>query len=543
MADFSKRGPGCDDCEDGERGEHGERGKRGKRGHRGHDGHDGAIGPTGPAGVTGPPFQPPFVEDLTIFIYARLSGSDETGDGSLANPFRTLQRAIRNVPSHIPAGTIYRVDITGIGLEQLPTEYVFPVFVGAESSPGQFDFTQRFFHLFTSVNVQADPQLFTPASGPNVIAAGATIVDPNTDLIAINVPGAGWTPGNLVGKFAIGAGVATQHSVIWQNTNDTIFLTRTSTPTFPIQIMEPSAQLQADKRPAGFGPFNGLQDGAINVWNTQMALLGLKVNATPAPIGPVTDFANWGLHISGDTPAVVLQLCDLPGAGITTAEWTRTRQCYLPGLLFAMAPNLFTQCFINRSFDPGGLPPGAGVTVWGGRGGDSLFRQVVIKETVPLHYRDLFDIFASSSIAVLELINVQILDTLPELPPGDDFPINDGVLWNGVVGRMERVNISRSVPPLFGPPGSALKVKGNAAYMRLRSVTGTGYGEVGCEVVDGGNVEVDDAGSPPTTLTGALGDVLVGSLGVLPWPAPYPAANYADYVSPLAQGARLWRKS
>lgn len=49
MADFTKRGPGCDDdCE-------GERGERGKRGHRGRDGDTGPTGPTGPSdGPTGP---------------------------------------------------------------------------------------------------------------------------------------------------------------------------------------------------------------------------------------------------------------------------------------------------------------------------------------------------------------------------------------------------------------------------------------------------------------------------------------------------------
>ena len=67
MADFSKRGPGCDDdCEDGERGKRGkrghrghdgERGERGEQGERGHDGRDGDIGATGPAAAdaaTGP---------------------------------------------------------------------------------------------------------------------------------------------------------------------------------------------------------------------------------------------------------------------------------------------------------------------------------------------------------------------------------------------------------------------------------------------------------------------------------------------------------
>jgi len=543
MADISKRGF---DCESGERGK---RGKRGKRGHRGHDA-DVHVDPktlTGngskkhPLTVIGLPNQVGFTEEKTIFIFARLSGSDENGDGSLDTPFRTFAKAITQIPSIIPPGVIYRVDITGIGLEQLPSEYIFPVFVGAEGI-GQFDFEQPFFHYYTAVNVQADPKLFQPTTGPNMIASGITTPDPTTELIAIFVGGAGWTPGDLVGKFAIGAGGPTESSVIWQNTADTIFLTRTSTPTLPIRIMETSAQLQADKIPAGFGPFEGIQSGAINVWNTQVALLGLKINATPAPINPIApDFANWGLHISGTTPPVSLQLCDLPGAGITTSAWTRCRQCYFPQLLFGMAPNLFTQSFINRSMDPGGIPPGAGVSVWGARGLDSLFRQTVLKETVPLHFRDLFDQFASGSIGTLELQNVQILDTLPELPPGPDFPINDGILWNGSIAFLDHVNISRSVPPLFGPPGSAIKVKGNGAYMRLRSVTGTGYGEFGCEVVDGGNVEVDDVGGPATTISGAIGAVSVGSLGVQPWPAPYPAANYADYTSPLAQGARLWK--
>ena len=65
MADFNKRGPGCDDDCEGERGERGKRGKRGHRGHdgergergeqgeRGNDGNDGNDGATGPTGPTG----------------------------------------------------------------------------------------------------------------------------------------------------------------------------------------------------------------------------------------------------------------------------------------------------------------------------------------------------------------------------------------------------------------------------------------------------------------------------------------------------------
>lgn len=52
---------------------------------------------------------------VEVVICARLTGNDATGDGSLLNPYRTMTRATRDIPAEIPAETIYRVDVTGIG--------------------------------------------------------------------------------------------------------------------------------------------------------------------------------------------------------------------------------------------------------------------------------------------------------------------------------------------------------------------------------------------------------------------------------------------
>jgi hypothetical protein len=63
------------------------------------------------------PFVPPFpaVVPTIITIFARQTGSDVTGTGSFEEPFRTFQRAIRQVPNVIAPGFAYIVDVTNLG--------------------------------------------------------------------------------------------------------------------------------------------------------------------------------------------------------------------------------------------------------------------------------------------------------------------------------------------------------------------------------------------------------------------------------------------
>jgi len=150
MADFNKRGPGCDD--DCDSGENGERGKRGRRGHRGHDGRDGKDGRDGRDGfpiVTDPtpptlrgdgsPENPlqvinvapePFVHPPEIrTIFVRSTGNDENDGMTPETALRTVQAAALLVPLFIPGGAYYVIDATGLvdgGPEILPPNYELP---------------------------------------------------------------------------------------------------------------------------------------------------------------------------------------------------------------------------------------------------------------------------------------------------------------------------------------------------------------------------------------------------------------------------------
>jgi hypothetical protein len=481
------------------------------------------------------PAQPPYAP-VDVFIYARLAGSDADGDGTIANPYRTMERAVRDVPSLVPSGTIYRVDITGIGDEILPEMYEFPVFVGAEGI-GDFDFSQKYFHYYNAVNVQADPQVATGTDGITSIPfAGAVVSVPkaNTGLKRITSAGAGWTPGQLKGKFAISEGLATQHSVIWANGVDWIDITTTGTPTFPVTIMECSAHLKATK------DVGDLHRAAINIKNSTLGLLGIKISSLSAAAG---SFGGWGFQSAGPLPASV-QLCDIKGAGFVNTEWVRARNCYLPEPLFLNAPLLLIGCYLDKSNEI--VPAGPRTTVWGARGMDSLFRRTVIEACTTIRFRDLFDAHESGSVPLVQMTSCQILNPLADFPPIPGIVIEDGIYWTGAQLRFSGVDITREpADPLFGV-GNAILVNGNGALAVLRGVTGTGF-DLGCKVENGGNATQDDAGGDVTTIGATVGTRSFQSGGTAveaTWPAAaYPAANYPDYAALDAQGTRVWKRS
>ena len=196
MADFSKRGPGCDDC-DGEGGERGERGKRGKRGPRGRDGSDGRNGgpivtdPTPPTltgdGTEANPLQvinvavQPYVfPNETKIIYVRASGSDETGDGTTPETaYRTVKRATLDIPRFTPEGVEFVIDASGLiegGPEILPPNYTLPVWVtsNASTSANQAD---PFFSSRGVVTLRADLR-DVPSLGADAIITDADLEFP-----------------------------------------------------------------------------------------------------------------------------------------------------------------------------------------------------------------------------------------------------------------------------------------------------------------------------------------------------------------------------
>ena len=174
-----------------------------------------------------------------IRIYANASGSDETGDGSEENPFRMFQRAALQVPLHIQGGLIYVIDITGLGDEVLPPDYMLPVWIGARGLGDG-----------PNVNIQAQHR---PASAlteaERTVTSTATSADPITKTITVTDASQNWAPGSLKGLFlSIGDPADPLVSVIHDNTGDTLFLTgNDSDPViFPpgtvYTITEPSAR-------------------------------------------------------------------------------------------------------------------------------------------------------------------------------------------------------------------------------------------------------------------------------------------------------------
>lgn len=457
-----------------------------------------------PEGGNEPP-QPPF-EDVDVMIYARLNGSDTTGDGTLAKPYRTMQRAIRDVPSVVPAGTSYFVDITGIGVETLPDNYIFPYFTGAEGL-GDFDFSKPFFHYYGRVNVQADPELVLDLSGATITPTN----DATTNLIALQItPNPGWTADQFKGMFLIGA-TPTQSSIIWKNTNDTLYLTRRTQPTLP-RIMQPSATLEAN-----FIPSPAIHTTAVNIRNSLVSLLGLQVR-TANGVGI-------GLTVAGDQAPVSFQLCQLPQAQFNTQDWSRVRQCYLPNFFAAMAPVLIQQSF----FEGSNTFPGVPVTLWGSRHVECFLNEDVFKGMVTMQFIDLFEEFRAASLETMVMRYSLITDSISSVATGQA----GAFIWSGAQCVLNHVKIDNATDP-FGVNGgiaNAITVKnGPGAWLQLKNVTGAGSTGFGLDVQDAGLVYVNDipvplplghdSPGPNTSITGALGDINLGDAGLIAWPAP-----------------------
>ena len=280
MADFSKRGPGCDDSCDGEGGESGERGKRGKRGHRGHDGrdgrngHDGAMGATGPTGpgssgggpiVTDPtpptftgngtdesPLQvinvapQPFSSPPDVrTIYVRATGDDANDGMTIATALRTVQAAALLVPMFIPGGVYYVIDATGLiegGPEILPPNYELPTWKASRVLAGE-NFDRNTYR--GAVTLHAEPR-DVPALGADAVieledlettdVGGSIVSASNTTPIVITttVPHKLVQSPTVFGIFGVFAGVVqvvTISGVVGNPEANGVFLALVTKPT------------------------------------------------------------------------------------------------------------------------------------------------------------------------------------------------------------------------------------------------------------------------------------------------------------------------
>lgn len=253
----------------------------------------------------------PFVDGggAEIVIYARTTGSDVHGDGSLANPFRTFVHATAVAAERYPFyhNLYVTVDITGLGTENLPDGYVLPPFYA--STPTKFDFV-------------APDQLDTRREAFNVVAhsvgavdtilAGdivAQTYDPTSKIGTITLgPGHPLVPGALVGKFVRTTvfGFIAVLAPISKNTATTIEVTSNffSFVSFdaPLLIVQPSAELRNNN------PASDLDAIRIHGWGSVL-FAGVKISHANVASQPVAiqcegsvDLAITGCDLAGIVP-------------------------------------------------------------------------------------------------------------------------------------------------------------------------------------------------------------------------------------------------
>jgi len=571
MTDISKRGPDCDDDCEGERGERGKRGKRGhdgergEQGERGHDGKDGRDGATGPSEVvhdetlvgsgtpgdplgvnTGPTYglgptiqgilQPEFQSpEQVITIYARTFGSDATGDGSLANPYQTMQHAVRDVPAIVPSGVRYIVDITGI-TEVLPLDYELPAWKAPEVFNEQI--TDQFWPITAAVAIEADPQLMAAISAADATIAPGDAVptsDPVTGLITLTLTGpprGSWANDALKGKFLVDTDPAVPaNAVIFESQPTFLRYTNTVLPAGVLQVMEPSAWLQVSS-----APFQGNSHGGLNAINIDsLALNGLKITKQPLD--------QFGLVCIGNG-FVTVQMCELEAPQFNTFSLLTQRMnaLWIRGGDVASAPSgrvRFQGPFtLQRSL----IDAVSVVNLFSPV--QAHFRWVVADGCGTINAAR--SIFAGSGMFLV---------------PADLFFVEQSLIRNGTSHGLQfnggRARIFST--DIYNNAGDGFRCSAGPGYAELLNVgtSGTPNGGVGVRVIDGVYVQVDLLTDTTQPAAGrGLRGLAVGAeikVGVLPnrtwfdFTTVAPIRNQFDLVgmnvgaTDQSTGSRLYR--
>lgn len=175
-------------------------------------------------------------------IVARTTGDDVTGEGTLANPFRTFARAIQAVPTIIPDGERWFVDITGLGVELLPPEFQVPAFF-SNGPAFAIDLTPVFdaFFFQSKVNIFALPSVVATITPAQVVSQ---VADPTTGLRTVTVTLI-FAVNQHQGRFLYEPGTGIMAPI---SENGVSTLTLATTSAFPLltslQIIEPSVELR-----------------------------------------------------------------------------------------------------------------------------------------------------------------------------------------------------------------------------------------------------------------------------------------------------------
>lgn len=224
--------------------------------------------------------------DLENTIYVRTTGDDTTGDGSSGTPYRTIKRALEDIP-YLIYGERFIIDCTDLGQEAVTSPIQLPIIKSPDStyydsSPDIAGFTVR-----APLTIQAEPTVLDTISG--VELSGQTS-DSVTTLRTLQTT-KNYTLNQYQGKFVRAANGAIY--VIASNTagpNSDIETTSYSNLTAPIEIIEPSAEIRntstgnavESRHIQSKVQFNGIQ---LTVASASSWRYGIFIESSSAQIG------------------------------------------------------------------------------------------------------------------------------------------------------------------------------------------------------------------------------------------------------------------
>ena len=455
-------------------------------------------------------------------------GDDVTGDGSEDAPYRTLQRAIADVPLEL-ANTRYVIDCTGADLQEVgPGGLALPAVRSTQGVVAVPGVGQE-----GALTLRADlAELTAPAGapGPPIAASdliglgdvGVWSIDPAHGLASVRVgrpdpadplrliPKA-WTPDRWKGTYLTGA--PGQVAIVVGNTADTLTLATARALDPPLRFARTTCELRNST--GGASAPTLLARGMTG----SLVLSGLRVT--------VANAFSVGLQV--DAAALVrVRASELDGVWAQSGSSSLASVRVRGGVVMPPWPSKNVGRHVRRT------------------GGTYSITDSFLEDVQFFHGG------TTNLSGSIQIVN-SVLDRCAH--------VGENVAEEGYSGNWEiqqswlrgtrghgfaapaaqrsylfHVRIDDSV-------GDAVRADG-PGYLALMHVTGSGNGGVGVRAINGGSVRIAD---PParTSVVGAGGELRVGARPGRSWMGfrtEAPAYSEADFAPDTGDGSRIWEE-
>lgn len=460
-----------------------------------------------------------FSSHVTRTIYVRPTGSDTAGTGASSSPFKTLVRAVTEVPVEIEPGIKYIIDVTGIN-ETLPQDFTLPSWKSWFTTDSLV-VADPYFLFNAAVVIQATPQMaaLSPAADADIASSDIASQTFNSVsgllTITLTTPRASWGSNALKGMFLVDNVGGNANAVIWSSTTTTIVVCTAAAMAAPMRIMTTGATITGSSSSNTVA--TGSARGALRAVNIDsIGFAGLYIKNSGGVNAP-------GL-VSGGQGAVWAQMCRLesPSLQSNSPALNRCVRCYITG-----TPSFSNFVTIQSSLCEGWLGSPLVNLQW------FLARRTVFDGCVTLEPKTFFP---GSNVVGLPVSMFYLQEVAVCNTPG---ATGDGIRLHGSQAQLTKVDVYAC-----GRDGIRFDLGHGWASLIGCGTSGADNAGVGLRVDDGMMVKVDTTTSAnANVLTGTGGDMIVGTGAARTWAnfisggGGRPALNEYDITVAASTGA------